>query len=215
MTKDVTPDDLKLEFATWTDKDINYLVKLIDKSFHEINLKFHKQIKSVKNKTSSKDSDIFNIDLSSLKKNKLIYQSFKEKRKEHIDYFKKYPKYVRDKLTKHLNESMENIKFNGVEVAKAALPLARTIKMTDDMARRHANFIARDQLGKFSSAINEAQAEYIGSKRYRWRTSLDNRVRPEHAKREGKIFYYSSPPKGGNPGQDYRCRCVAEAIINL
>lgn len=50
------------------------------------------------------------------------------------------------------------------------------------------------------------------SKRYIWRTAGDDKVRPEHAAREGLIFERANPPSGGNPGEAYGCRCWAEDI---
>ena len=45
---------------------------------------------------------------------------------------------------------------------------------------------------------------------YIWRTRQDDKVRSKHAEREGKIFNKHIPPEGGNPGEDYNCRCWAE-----
>ena len=45
---------------------------------------------------------------------------------------------------------------------------------------------------------------------YIWRTQKDDRVRGKHAEREGKIFNRHVPPVGGNPGDDYNCRCWEE-----
>ena len=45
---------------------------------------------------------------------------------------------------------------------------------------------------------------------YIWRTKGDDKVREAHAEREGKIFNKHIPPEGGNPGEDYNCRCWAE-----
>ena len=45
---------------------------------------------------------------------------------------------------------------------------------------------------------------------YIWRTRQDDKVRGKHAEREGKIFNKHIPPVGGNPGEDYNCRCWAE-----
>lgn len=45
---------------------------------------------------------------------------------------------------------------------------------------------------------------------YIWRTCKDDKVRGKHAEREGKIFNKHIPPEGGNPGEDYNCRCWAE-----
>jgi len=45
---------------------------------------------------------------------------------------------------------------------------------------------------------------------YIWRTCKDDKVRGKHAEREGKVFNKHIPPVGGNPGEDYNCRCWAE-----
>lgn len=47
---------------------------------------------------------------------------------------------------------------------------------------------------------------------YIWKTVKDNRVRGDHAAREGKIFLWNKPPDGGHPAQDYNCRCWAEPV---
>ncbi len=47
---------------------------------------------------------------------------------------------------------------------------------------------------------------------YIWRTVGDDKVRGDHAAREGQNFSWDRPPEGGNPGEDYNCRCWAEPI---
>lgn len=222
MSKKVTPENIKLEFATWTDKDIDKLTLLINKSFNEINYKFVNQIKDV--------PEFQHVNLSNITKDKKVYSAFEQKRDEHISYFKKYPKYVREKLEEQLEISKKTGKFDAQKIAESALPVALAQKKVQNklkqgtqkaidaamgMARRHANFIARDQMGKFSSAINHAHAQNIGAKRFVWRTMEDSRVRPEHAERDGKTYNYSNPPDGELPGDPVRCRCIAETIINI
>ena len=61
--------------------------------------------------------------------------------------------------------------------------------------------------------INSILAEDMNknpSDYYIWRTRQDDKVRGKHAEREGKIFNKHIPPEGGNPGEDYNCRCWAE-----
>ena len=48
--------------------------------------------------------------------------------------------------------------------------------------------------------------------KYIWHTQEDDKVRPWHASRDGKIFDTNKPPKGGNPGDAPNCRCWAEPI---
>lgn len=49
---------------------------------------------------------------------------------------------------------------------------------------------------------------------YIWRTVDDDLVRPEHADREGKVFSWENPPKGGNPSESLNCRCWAESLTD-
>lgn len=47
---------------------------------------------------------------------------------------------------------------------------------------------------------------------YIWHTQGDDKVRPSHAANNGRIFSWINPPSTGNPGEDFGCRCWAEAI---
>ncbi|MFN7163103.1 MAG: phage minor head protein [Pseudomonadota bacterium] len=58
----------------------------------------------------------------------------------------------------------------------------------------------------------ERKPDQAKTKRYVWRTQNDKDVRSAHAAREGLIFRYDEPPAGGNPGEDYGCRCWAEPL---
>jgi hypothetical protein len=46
---------------------------------------------------------------------------------------------------------------------------------------------------------------------YIWRTAGDDKVRPSHAANEGRVFAWNDPPETGHPGEDFNCRCTAEA----
>lgn len=48
-----------------------------------------------------------------------------------------------------------------------------------------------------------------GTTYYIWQTCGDSSVRGAHAEREGQVFCWENPPEGGNPGEDYNCRCIA------
>ena len=45
-----------------------------------------------------------------------------------------------------------------------------------------------------------------------WRTRLDNKVRSDHLKNEGKVFRRNAPPEGYMPSDHYNCRCWAEKV---
>lgn len=82
-------------------------------------------------------------------------------------------------------------------------------------AENRADLIARDQTNKFYGQLTEARQTAAGVSQYIWRTALDERVRPEHADREGEVFSWDDPPSDGHPGEPINCRCYAEPVIEL
>lgn len=104
--------------------------------------------------------------------------------------------------------------------------LARTLTEQFGIMGRRANLIARDQIGKATGDLNRLRQEQARIEKYRWSTSLDERVRgnpaglypkarPSHWAREGKIFRWDDPPSDGHPGHPVNCRCVAIAVLDL
>lgn len=91
--------------------------------------------------------------------------------------------------------------------------LADIIEERYGVAQSRAELIARDQVGKFNADLDRVRQQQLGITRYVWRTSQDERVRDEHAAREGKVFEWSNPPEDGHPGEAVQCRCSAESII--
>lgn len=96
--------------------------------------------------------------------------------------------------------------------------------------KTRATLIARDQVGKLNGQLTQLRQTEVGISEYFWRTSLDERVRVMHKAMSGRlcrwddptVFKYSMLDKewknrssiGGvelHPGQDYQCRCWAEA----
>jgi len=86
-----------------------------------------------------------------------------------------------------------------------------------DVTKSRADLIARDQTLKLNGQITEHLHTDAGITRYRWSTSHDDRVRPEHDELDGTEQEWANPPDTGNgqnhPGQDIQCRCVAIPII--
>lgn len=92
--------------------------------------------------------------------------------------------------------------------------VARQIAERLGVARTRARLIARDQIQKYQSQVNEAQQRRAGIDRYVWRHSGSGRnPRPEHLARDGKIFTWSDPPADGHPGAAIQCRCTAEPVL--
>ncbi|MCK4521411.1 MAG: minor capsid protein [Nanoarchaeota archaeon] len=75
--------------------------------------------------------------------------------------------------------------------------------------------IARDQVSKLNGDLNQQRQNDLGVRRYRWRTSRDERVRENHVVKEGNIYSWDKPPPDtGHPSEDPQCRCYAEAVIS-
>ena len=104
-----------------------------------------------------------------------------------------------------------------------------------------ARFLARDQIGKLNGQVTQARQEEAGISKYWWRTSADERVRgrpggrypnalPSHWAMDGLLCRWDDAttcshdqgrtwvarPSNAvrmHPGQDYQCRCTADAFI--
>ena len=87
--------------------------------------------------------------------------------------------------------------------------LTESIMHMADVNEKRAALIACDQVGKLNSQLAQLEQMNQGCDSYIWQTMMDNRVRPEHAARQGKRFYWDDPPSDGHPGWAIRCRCTA------
>jgi SPP1 gp7 family putative phage head morphogenesis protein len=82
------------------------------------------------------------------------------------------------------------------------------------VSESRAQLIARDQTQKLNANVNQFRQRNAGVTSYEWSTSLDERVRDEHAANEGQEFAWGNPPPDtGDPGDDVNCRCVAVPVI--
>lgn len=118
-------------------------------------------------------------------------------------------------------EVLERLKKElGAALDSGARPpeLEKLLREQYGVARRKAEFIARDQVGKLHASLTEERHRKLGITRYRWRTVRDNRVRRRHVKREGVVFEYAKPPHDdktdGHAGHPPRCRCYQEPILD-
>ena len=93
--------------------------------------------------------------------------------------------------------------------------LGEQIERVYGVSQRRAQLIARDQVGKLNGDLSMYRQTSTGIESYIWSTSKDQRVRPSHADREGKEFYWNNPPEDGHPGKAIYCRCVALPVIDL
>lgn len=86
--------------------------------------------------------------------------------------------------------------------------------------RKQTMRIARDQINKLNGDLNRVRQKQIGVEKYIWRTSGDERVRDEHAEKDGETFSWdepagdpTDPADGAFPGDAIQCRCWAEPVL--
>lgn len=108
-----------------------------------------------------------------------------------------------------VRDIMENPDNYGLSVEDLKLLLFERGSVSES----RAELIARDQTLKLNGQMTRVRQQNAGVESYTWSTSLDDRVREEHAALEGQIFRWDNPPEPGNPGDDYQCRCVAIAVV--
>ena len=122
--------------------------------------------------------------------------------------------------TQDLREKIIAMVDGGARQEEVAEMIRRSYRVTASKAK----FLARQESNLFLSKYKESRYEQAGIKKYIWTTvqgSPAHPVRPEHAKLNGKTFYFSKPPivnkKGDrkNPGEDYNCRCVARPVLEF
>ena len=89
-----------------------------------------------------------------------------------------------------------------------------------DVTKSKAKFLARQETALFMSKYRQSRFKEADITHYRWSTSHDERVRPDHRSLNGKIFSYDDPPitdsatgAKNNPGEDFNCRCIDMPIL--
>ena len=124
---------------------------------------------------------------------------------------------------------LEAVVLDGFKQGLSTKELRDLILESYNVNEKRAEFWARDQVAKLNARITQEQHKAAGVTKYKWSTSKDQRVRDCHRAYEGKIFSYDNPPEMWyvtqsrgivhtgrycNPGEDYRCRCVAYPVFD-
>lgn len=126
--------------------------------------------------------------------------------------------YVNTRLIQDVGEkaanSVHQIVSDGVLNGRMTSEISAEIRKAMNTTEDRADFIARDQVGKLNGQLNGVRQQKAGIDSYIWRTVGDERVRDNHASKDGKKFSWDDPPDDtGHPGEDYNCRCWPEPFI--
>lgn len=113
-------------------------------------------------------------------------------------------KLIKDLPTKATFQ-IEQIAQKGLAQGKTASDIGEEISKQFGIAERRAELIARDQVGTFNAELTQLRQREVGVEKFIWRTAMDERVRPEHAEREGETYEWANPPDGEIPGGPINC----------
>jgi SPP1 gp7 family putative phage head morphogenesis protein len=120
-------------------------------------------------------------------------------------------------LPRKAAQRVQELAIKALEGGERGQSIVEEIMRTGEVTKGRAETIARTEIGRATTALTQARAEYIGSEGYIWRTAHDSDVRPSHAKMEGKFVRWDSPPTldgmTGHAGQFPNCRCYCEPVI--
>lgn len=184
----------------------------VEKMYKESKKKFMKQFKKS-----------FGIDAFEVLSERGLKEEFLRQVDANVSLIQTIPSTYFDQISK-----LVVLNFSGQKEIEGGLITA--IQDLTGVTKKRAKLIARDQSMKCVSTFNEMRFRNLGSDRYIWRNSRDERVAgnpngryPEvdpkskyhgnHWEREGKIFYWNHPPPDGHPGMAINCRCYAEPIF--
>ena len=120
-------------------------------------------------------------------------------------------------LIRGLNDDLaKKVEFTVLDAAQreqTTSELAQRLRKELGVSRDRARLIASDQVSSLNATLNRVRHQQVGLDRYVWETMMDDRVRPDHQDRQGRIFFWDDPPPDGHPGQPINCRCVAAAYV--
>lgn len=136
--------------------------------------------------------------------------------KLYVDSINPYIKNFTDEMVRELRTMV-------AENAKAGYrfdSLIERIQNRYSVSKSKAEFLAQQETSLFVSKHSEQRFKDVGITSYVWQTAGDADVRKDHSKLNGRTFDYAHPPivdiatgRRANPGEDFRCRCVASPIL--
>lgn len=136
--------------------------------------------------------------------------------KQYSDNMKLYIKGFSEKQIKKLRSRVEKSFAEGYR----AETLIEGIQKEYNTSFKKAKFLARQENTLLNGTYTKQRYESTGITKYRWSSSVDERVRDEHKKLHGKIFSWGEAvidEKGtrGNPKEAFGCRCQAIPLLDL
>lgn len=153
--------------------------------------------------------EVIGVDLQQIVSEERLGTALKLKTQENVALITSIPEEYLSKVERAVYQHV-------IQGQPGAKTLAKKIQEIGKVSEKRAKFIARDQTAKLVSTMNRERNLALGIESYKWRTSKDERVRPNHRSKEGKTFRWDDPPEDtGHPGMDFNCRCTASPIMKF
>lgn len=96
-------------------------------------------------------------------------------------------------MTTNEIERVSGIVQRAMQEGSSYESVIENIEKSFGITRRHAKLIARDQTSKLNGSLTKLRQQESGVTEYRWQTSGDERVRPDHRALDGKICRWDDP----------------------
>lgn len=113
-----------------------------------------------------------------------------------------------------------------IMTGESSQTLAKKIQSVTGQTFKRAKLIARNEISNINQALDMSQAKALKVGSFKWRTSLDERVRgnksglypkavPSHFNREGKVYSLDVGAGGSEPfpASGIQCRCTMELLV--
>lgn len=146
------------------------------------------------------------VDIRPLLTEPAIAAFMTERIAENVDLVKTIPPRLHEDLKRRIEKEFRDKPFDQAT-------LRRVFKESYGLSGYNLRRITRDQGNKLVGGLTEVRHGQLGINQYRWGTARDERVRPEHAFNEGRVFDWDDPPSTDHPGYSINCRCVAYPIV--
>lgn len=115
---------------------------------------------------------------------------------------------------------VETTVLSGLKGGQRAEEISEDLADRFDVAKSRALTIATDQTLKFAASLNAVRQMNLGVTHFTWQSVNDERTRPWHAEREGRVYSWDTgvpdselkDDGGGDgnfPGDAVNCRCSA------
>lgn len=146
------------------------------------------------------------VDVRPLLTDVAVQPYMREKTVESIDRIRTIPRRFQDAMRAQVIEAFEDAPFDEQRLQGI---FRDQFKSSGYNLRR----IVRTTASQLNGELSQLRQQQLGITHFTWLSSRDQRVRPEHRLRDGRMYAWASPPDGEIPGSPIMCRCTAQAVV--